>query len=101
MTRCSLGLIGSADDNIRRRQGRVGVAPGRQLLAAYVARLAMKRNRSWIHGLAGACQHRQRLVAVSYTHLYVVFQVKATDRDPKIVFGMDRDGTGGVWFALQ
>lgn len=35
------------------------------------------------------------------TEGYVVFQVKATDRDPKIVFGMDRDGTGGVWFALQ
>ena len=35
------------------------------------------------------------------TEGYVVLQVKASDRNPKIVFGMERDGTRGVWFALQ
>lgn len=32
---------------------------------------------------------------------YVIFQVRATDLNPKFVYGMNYDGTGGVWFNLQ
>lgn len=32
---------------------------------------------------------------------YVVFKVKKTDENPKIVFGQKYDGTGGIWFSLS
>lgn len=31
---------------------------------------------------------------------YVVFKVQQTDENPKIVFGQNYDGTGGIWFSL-
>lgn len=31
---------------------------------------------------------------------YVVFEVMQTDENPKIVFGQQYDGTGGIWFNL-
>ena len=31
---------------------------------------------------------------------YVVFKVKTTDIAPKIVYGKEYDGTGGIWFGL-
>ncbi|MBP3284395.1 MAG: DUF4352 domain-containing protein [Clostridia bacterium] len=31
---------------------------------------------------------------------YVVFKVQETDENPKIVFGQDYSGKGGIWFSL-
>ena len=31
---------------------------------------------------------------------YTVFKVQETDQNPKIVFGQDYNGTGGIWFSL-
>ena len=32
---------------------------------------------------------------------YVVFKVKKSDSNPKMVYGLHYDGTGGIWFKLQ
>ena len=32
---------------------------------------------------------------------YVAFKVKVSDKNPKIAYGLDYDGTGGIWFKLQ
>lgn len=31
---------------------------------------------------------------------YITFSVKETDETPKMVFGQNYDGTGGIWFSL-
>lgn len=32
---------------------------------------------------------------------YIVLQVKISDSAPKLAYGLDRDGTGGIWFSLK
>jgi len=41
-----------------------------------------------------------KLFSGGMTEGYLVFQVKTTDLSPKLVYGMDQDGTGGIWFKL-
>lgn len=42
-----------------------------------------------------------KLYAGGNTTGYVVFQVKKDDAEPKIVYNLNYDGTGGIWFKLQ
>lgn len=42
-----------------------------------------------------------KLFAGGSTEGYVVFTVKKDDANPKIVYGMEYDGSGGIWFSLK
>ena len=32
---------------------------------------------------------------------YIVGKVRVDDQNPKVVYGLNYDGSGGIWFALQ
>ena len=43
---------------------------------------------------------RNKMFVGGNTEGYIVIQVRKTDDKPKLVYGMNYDGSGGIWFSL-
>jgi len=54
----------------------------------------------WVSVVTPEPELRTSLYDGGNTTGYLVFKVQQTDENPKIVFGQDYNGTGGIWFSL-